>query len=88
MAIPQQENAAQPVHVADLSPLRKAWNEWWAGRNLWLTKAVQNILGLTFVLSFVLFISFSTQSTVDDPTPGGPGVRATFVSFGTPSHWD
>jgi hypothetical protein len=77
----------QLTGTTDLSPLRKAWNEWWAGRNQWLTKVVQNILGLAFVLSFFLFISFSTRSTVLYPTPGGPGVRASFVSFGTPSPW-
>ncbi len=87
IAVPRQPEAAQSVRRAELTPLRKAWNEFWAGRNLWLTKAVQSILGLAFVLSFFLFISFSTRSTVVYPTSGGLGVRATFVSFGTPSPW-
>jgi len=87
VAVQRRAGTALPVRAAKLSTLRKAWNEWWAGRHLWLTKAVQNILRLAFVLSFVLFISFSTQSTVVYPTPGGSGVRATFVSFGTPSPW-
>ncbi|MBC7965989.1 MAG: ankyrin repeat domain-containing protein [Fuerstia sp.] len=87
VVIQRPASTAPPVHGAKLSPLRKAWNEFWAGRHLWLTKAVQNVLGLAFVLSFFLFISFSTRSTIVYPTPGGPGVRATFVSFGTPSPW-
>ncbi len=87
IAVPRQQEAAQSVRRAEQGPLRKAWNEFWAGRNLWLTKVVQSILGLAFVLAFFLFISFSTRSTVVYPTPGGPGVRATFVSFGTPSPW-
>ncbi len=75
------------ANIPELSPLRTAWNAWWAGRTLWLTRIVQTILSLAFAVSFILFISFGSTSTVVYPTPGGQGVRQTHVHFGTPSPW-
>jgi hypothetical protein len=69
------------------SPLYTAWSEFWTERHTWTTRIVQTVLSLIFVACFIMFISFSSASSVEYPTPGGPGIRTALVTLGHPSPW-
>ena len=66
--------------------LRRAWDDWWAARDRWVTNGVQAVLGLVFIVCLIMYLSFHTQSEVL-PESGGQRLRHTTITYGVPEPW-
>lgn len=65
--------------------LGRAWDDWWADRDRWLTNVVQLVLCLMFLACFIMFLSFHWSS---EPLSieGAKKVRS-ITEFGWPGPW-
>jgi hypothetical protein len=66
--------------------LGRAWDDWWAERDQWLTWGVQSVLGIGFFVCLILYLS-SYSSSERLPATDGQRLRHTIVTIGVPDPW-
>ena len=68
------------------STIRRAWDDWWAQRDRWVTGAVQTVLMVLFILCEIMFFTFRTSQEAG-PERDGATTKTTTVEYGTPEPW-
>jgi tRNA A-37 threonylcarbamoyl transferase component Bud32 len=87
-ATAHDERGDKPPDSRETPPgtLRRAWDDWWAQRDRWITNSVQAVLCLVFVVCLIMYLSFQTSSERGS-SADSQWQRHTTVTIGVPDPW-